>query len=192
AVPLELQADAGGALERRYLDFIYQPVLDPTSEVIGIFVQGSDVTEQKQVQDELTRHQTELESLVQERTQALVAAQDALQRSQKLESIGKLTGGVAHDFNNILQVVGGNLELLQRRVPDGDAQNLLQVALDTVARGAKLSSQLLAFARRQPLQPVVVNPARVVGDMDDLLRRALGETIQIETVAGGGLWNTVV
>ncbi|WP_051971548.1 response regulator [Massilia sp. 9096] len=192
AVPLDLQVDGDGPLQRRYLDFIYQPVLDPTSEVIGIFVQGSDVTEQKQTQDELARHQTELESLVQERTQELVAAQDALQRSQKLESIGKLTGGVAHDFNNILQVVGGNLELLQRRMPDGDAQALLQVAQDAVTRGAKLSSQLLAFARRQPLQPVVVNPARVVGEMDDLLRRALGETIAIETVKSGGLWNTVV
>jgi signal transduction histidine kinase/DNA-binding response OmpR family regulator len=192
AVPLDLQLEADGPLERRYLDFIYQPVLDPTSEVIGIFVQGSDVTEQKTTQDELARHQTELESLVQERTRELVEAQDALQRSQKLESIGKLTGGVAHDFNNILQVVGGNLELLQRRVPDGDAHALLQVAQDAVTRGAKLSAQLLAFARRQPLQPVVVNPARVVGDMDDLLRRALGETIQIETVKSGGLWNTVV
>jgi signal transduction histidine kinase/DNA-binding response OmpR family regulator len=192
AVPVELASGPDGASTTRHLDFIYQPVLDPMGEVIGIFVQGSDVSEQKQAQDELARHQLELESLVSARTEELSAAQHALQRSQKLEAIGKLTGGVAHDFNNILQVVGGNLELLQRRLPDGDGQQLLEVALQAVERGGKLSSQLLAFARRQPLQPVVVNPGRIVSDMDGLLRRALGETIQIETVKGGGLWNTVV
>jgi signal transduction histidine kinase/DNA-binding response OmpR family regulator len=196
AVPVELDSGPDGASVIRHLDFIYQPVLDPMGAVIGIFVQGSDVSEQKQAQDELARHQQELESLVTARTEELSAAQHALQRSQKLEAIGKLTGGVAHDFNNILQVVGGNLELLRRRVeqlqPDGDGRQLLDTALQAVERGGKLSSQLLAFARRQPLQPVVVNPGRIVGAMDDLLRRALGETIQIETVRGGGLWNTVV
>ena len=192
AAPVELLNDPAQGPALRYLDFIYQPVLDPTGQVIGIFVQGSDVTDQKLAQDALNRHQAELETLVSERTAELTVAQEALQRSQKLEAIGKLTGGVAHDFNNILQVVGGNLELLERRSTDPGVQNLLQVALHAVQRGAKLSSQLLAFARRQPLQPVVVNPARIVADMDDLLRRALGETIQIETVRAGGLWNTVV
>jgi signal transduction histidine kinase/DNA-binding response OmpR family regulator len=192
AVPVELDSGPDGGSATRHLDFIYQPVLDPMGGVIGIFVQGSDVSEQKQARDELARHQAELESLVNARTEELSAAQHALQRSQKLEAIGKLTGGVAHDFNNILQVVGGNLELLQRRLPDGDGRQLLEVALQAVERGGKLSSHLLAFARRQPLQPVVVNPGRIVGDMDGLLRRALGETIQIETVGSGGLWNTVV
>jgi signal transduction histidine kinase/DNA-binding response OmpR family regulator len=192
AAPVELNNDSERGPELRYLDFIYQPVLATTGEVIGIFVQGSDVTEQKHAQDQLSRHQAELESLVTARTEELSAAQQALQRSQKLEAIGKLTGGVAHDFNNILQVIGGNLELLQRRVSNADAANLVQVALDAVQRGGKLSSHLLAFARRQPLQPVVVNPARIVGEMDDLLRRALGETIQIETIKSGGQWNTVV
>jgi signal transduction histidine kinase/DNA-binding response OmpR family regulator len=192
AVPVELDSGPDGGSVTRYLDFIYQPVLAPTGEVTGIFVQGSDVSEQKQAQDELARHQGELESLVSARTEELSAAQHALQRSQKLEAIGKLTGGVAHDFNNILQVVGGNLELLQRRLPDSEARHLLDVAMGAVERGGKLSSQLLAFARRQPLQPVVVNPGRVVADMDELLRRALGEAIEIETVRSGGLWNTVV
>jgi signal transduction histidine kinase/DNA-binding response OmpR family regulator len=192
AVPVELRSGPGGASATRHLDFIYQPVVDPMGAVIGIFVQGSDVSEQKQAQDALARHQLELESLVSARTEELSAAQHALQRSQKLEAIGKLTGGVAHDFNNILQVVGGNLELLRRRLPDGDGVQLLETALQAVERGGKLSAQLLAFARRQPLQPVVVNPGRVVAEMDDLLRRALGETIQIETVRSGGLWNTVV
>jgi signal transduction histidine kinase/DNA-binding response OmpR family regulator len=192
AAPVELHNDPAQGPALRYLDFIYQPVLDPTGQVIGIFVQGSDVTEQKLAQDALSRHQAELETLVTERTAELTAAQGALQRSHKLEAIGKLTGGVAHDFNNILQVVGGNLELLQHRGGDPRVQNLLQVALHAVERGGKLCSHLLAFARRQPLQPVVVNPARIVADMDDLLRRALGETIHIETVRAGGQWHTVV
>jgi signal transduction histidine kinase/CheY-like chemotaxis protein len=192
AVPVELDNASDGTLDLRYLDFIYQPVLDPSGEVIGIFVQGSDVTEQKFAQDALRRHQAELESLVLARTEELSSAQQALQRSQKLEAIGKLTGGVAHDFNNILQIIGGNLELLHSRLPDDEAQARLEVAMKAVERGAKLSSHLLAFARRQPLQPVVVNPARIVTDMDDLLCRALGETIQIETIRSGGQWNTVV
>ncbi|KQV40090.1 response regulator [Massilia sp. Root335] len=192
AVPVELHNDPAQGPALRYLDFIYQPVLDPAGQVIGIFVQGSDVTEQKVAQDALSHHQAELETLVTERTAELTAAQAALQRSHKLEAIGKLTGGVAHDFNNILQVVGGNLELLQHRGGDPRVQNLLQVALHAVERGGKLCSHLLAFARRQPLQPVVVNPARIVADMDDLLRRALGETIHIETVRAGGQWHTVV
>jgi signal transduction histidine kinase/DNA-binding response OmpR family regulator len=192
AVPVQLLNGPDQGPTVRHLDFIYQPVLDPLGEVIGIFVQGSDVSEQKLAQDALARHQLELESLVNARTEELSAAQHALQRSQKLEAIGKLTGGVAHDFNNILQVIGGNLELLQRRLPEGGNHQLLELALKAVERGGKLSSQLLAFARRQPLQPVVVDPGRIVSDMDDLLRRALGETIEIETVRGGGLWNTVV
>jgi signal transduction histidine kinase/DNA-binding response OmpR family regulator len=192
AVPVQLNNASDGAPDLRYLDFIYQPVLDPDGQVIGIFVQGSDVTEQKFAQDELRRHQAELESLVLARTEELSSAQQALQRSQKLEAIGKLTGGVAHDFNNILQIIGGNLELLHSRLPDDETQARLEVAMKAVERGAKLSSHLLAFARRQPLQPVVVNPARIVTEMDDLLCRALGETIQIETIRSGGQWNTVV
>jgi signal transduction histidine kinase/DNA-binding response OmpR family regulator len=190
-VPLQLQKSPDGPLELCYLDFIYQPVLDPDGSVSGIFVQGNEVTEQKLAQDALSRYQTKLETLVSERTAELTAAQDALQRSQKLEAIGKLTGGVAHDFNNILQVIGGNLQLLQGSLADGASQRRLDSAFKAVKRGANLSAQLLAFARRQPLQPIVVNPARIVNDMDDLLRRVLGETIQVEIVREGGLWNTV-
>jgi signal transduction histidine kinase/DNA-binding response OmpR family regulator len=191
SMPVQLRKSPDGALERCYLDFIYQPVVDPDGNMTGIFVQGNDVTEQKLAQDELSRYQTELEALVGARTAELSAAHEALHRSQKLEAIGKLTGGVAHDFNNILQVIGGNLQLLQGTLSGGASQRQLDAALQAVQRGAKLSSQLLAFARRQPLQPVVVNPARAVNAMDDLLRRVLGETIQIETVKAGGMWNIV-
>ncbi|MBM0207496.1 response regulator [Micromonospora sp. STR1s_5] len=114
-------------------------------------------------------------------------------RSQKLEAVGQLTGGVAHDFNNLLQVISGNLQLLTKDVAGNPrAEMRVQSALAGVARGAKLAKQLLAFARRQPLEPKVVNVGRLVQGMDDMLRRALGGEIETETVVAGGLWNTLV
>jgi len=117
----------------------------------------------------------------------------ALVQSQKMEAIGKLTGGVAHDFNNVMQILRGNLELLEsRHKRDGWTRERLDKAIDAVERGAKLASQLLAFGRQQPLRPIVINLAAAIRGMDDLLRRALGETVEIETVVSGGLWNTLV
>jgi PAS domain S-box-containing protein len=111
-----------------------------------------------------------------------------LRQAQKMEAIGQLTGGVAHDFNNLLQVVGGNLQLLEKDIPrDPRSQRRLQNAIDAVARGSKLAAQLLSFARRQQLAPRPTNLGRVIRGMDDLLRRALGEAVQIETVTAGGL-----
>lgn len=116
-----------------------------------------------------------------------------LVQSQKMEAIGNLTGGVAHDFNNLLQVIGGNLQLLSREVHGNEkAQARVEKAMAGVARGAHLSSQLLSFGRRQPLEPKVVSVGRLIRDMDDLLRRTIGEGVQIETIVGGGLWNTLV
>lgn len=117
----------------------------------------------------------------------------ALFQSQKMEALGKLTGGVAHDFNNVLQVLRGNLELLENRHGrDSWSRERLGNAIDAVDRGATLASQLLAFGRQQPLTPVVINPARHLRALDDMLRRALGETIEIESAVAGGLWNTSV
>ncbi|SEJ33221.1 PAS domain S-box protein [Paraburkholderia diazotrophica] len=117
----------------------------------------------------------------------------ALFRAQKMEAVGKLTGGVAHDFNNLLQILRGNLELLDsRHHRDSWTRERVNKAIDAVDRGSKLASQLLAFGRQQPLQPVVINLAAALRGMDDLLRRALGETIRVETVVAGGLWNTLV
>jgi PAS domain S-box-containing protein len=116
-----------------------------------------------------------------------------LRQAQKIQAIGQLTGGVAHDFNNLLQVISGNLQLLERDVPrDERAQRRLQNAMEAVGRGSKLAGQLLAFARRQSLEPRAINLGRLIRGMDDLLRRALGESIDIETVIAGGLWNTFV
>jgi PAS domain S-box-containing protein len=119
--------------------------------------------------------------------------EEQLRQAQKLDAIGKLTGGIAHDFNNLLQVIGGNLQLLERDIPrDERAQRRLQLAREAVGRGTKLASQLLSYARQQSLAPKVINLGRLVRSLDDMLRRALGEAVEIETVIGGGLWNTCI
>jgi PAS domain S-box-containing protein len=128
-----------------------------------------------------------------EAADALRRAELALQQAQKMETIGKLTGGVAHDFNNLLQVISGNLQLLASDVAGNErAERRLANALAGVSRGAKLASQLLAFGRRQVLEPKTIRIGRLITGMEDMLRRSLGEAIEIETVVSAGLWNTFV
>ncbi|WP_158598028.1 response regulator [Noviherbaspirillum saxi] len=152
-----------------------------------------EMKERRDAEEALKQLNNTLEDRIRERTAELERAHAQLRQSQKLEAVGQLTGGVAHDFNNVLQVITGNLQLLQMTLAGNpDAQKRLETATFAADRGAKLSSQLLAFARRQPLQPVASNLAGVLRGMDDLLRRALGESVQIETVVAGGLWTTLV
>ena len=124
---------------------------------------------------------------------ARVHAETAVRQAQKMEAVGRLTGGVAHDFNNLLQIIGANLDLA---VADarGNAKTAerLQNAISAVERGSRLTAQLLAFARRQALDPRSTNLGRLINDMTDLLRRSLGERVEIESVVSGGLWNTLV
>ncbi|MDQ2989509.1 MAG: MASE4 domain-containing protein [Pseudomonadota bacterium] len=142
---------------------------------------------------ELERHQERLETLVRDRTQSLEDTQNALLHAQKLEAIGKLTGGVAHDFNNVLHIISGNLDLI-RLFSGANDKVLLRCssAQDAVRRGAKLSSQLLSFARKQPLQPVPTDLAQVFGNMDMLLKRAVGERVDIELVRDAAVGNVNV
>lgn len=192
-IQVRVQRRPDSLLETRYVDFVFQPITEIDGILSGIFCQGTDVTEHRLTAEALASHQQDLEKLVQERTEELSISQQALQRSQKLEAIGKLTGGTAHDFNNILQIISNSIQLLQLSPVNDIAtrQQNIDIISSAVERGSKLSSQLLAFARRQPLQPVVINLGRVIRRMDDLLRRALGETIEIETVVAGGLWRTL-
>jgi len=152
-----------------------------------------DITDRKTAEIELAALAASLHERVAQRTAELLRTQDALRQSQKMEAIGNLTGGVAHDFNNLLQVISGNLQLLSEDVAGSPrAGRRVQNALEGVARGSKLAAQLLAFGRRQPLAPKVVNVGRFIRNMDDLLRRTLGEGIDVETVIAGGLWNTLI
>ena len=123
----------------------------------------------------------------------LHAAQDQLRQSQKMEAVGQLTGGVAHDFNNLLQVISANLQLMGKHAAGNERlEQRLAGAQDAVRRGAKLAAQLLAFSRRQALEPKVVNVARFVLGMEDLVRRAIGEAIEIETVVADDGWNALI
>jgi len=134
-----------------------------------------------------------LEQRVQARTAQLMTTEDALRQSQKMEAIGSLTGGIAHDFNNLLAVISGNLHLLKRDVAGNEpAERRVKNALDGVARSAKLSSQLLAFARRQPLAPKVINLGSFIADMEDIVCKAVGEGVTVQTLIGEGLWNTLI
>jgi PAS domain S-box-containing protein len=119
------------------------------------------------------------------------ATEEQLRQAQKMEAVGQLTGGIAHDFNNLLTVISGNLEALQRRLPvrdDNNLQRLANSALLASSRAAVLTHQLLAFSRRQPLQPKPVSVNTLITRMSELIRRLLPESIAIETVLAGGVW----
>lgn len=131
-----------------------------------------------------------LEEQVVERTRELREREEALRQAQKMEVVGQLTGGVAHDFNNLLQIVVGNLEILLRNLPtdSGRLRRSADNAMNGARRAATLTQRLLAFSRRQPLDPRPLNPNKLVSDMSELLHRTLGETIAVETVLAAGLW----
>lgn len=121
-------------------------------------------------------------------------AEAKIRQMQKMEAVGQLTGGIAHDFNNMLAVIMSAMNLAQRKLARGetDIGKFIDAAVDATGRAAGLTSRLLAFSRQQPLSPQVLDANRMVGGMSDLLRRTLGETIEIETVLAGGLWKTSV
>ena len=126
--------------------------------------------------------------------QALAGAEEQLRQSQKLQAIGQLTGGIAHDFNNLLMGIIGNLELLQHRVATGRLDGLERyaaMAATSAHSAAALSQRLLAFARRQPLDPKRVEANRLLAGMEDLLRRTLGSSIEVETNFDGAPWPTL-
>ena len=109
-------------------------------------------------------------------------AEEALRQAQKIEAVGKLTGGVAHDFNNLLSVIVGNLDLLRKRIPDDPKlARLVENALQGAQRGAALTQRMLSFARKQDLKPEPVDIPALVRGMEDLLQRSLGPQVQVET-----------
>jgi PAS domain S-box-containing protein len=154
---------------------VLDAIRDEDGRIIGFAKVTRDITERKEAE------------------RSLQQAQTALAQAQKMEALGQLTGGVAHDFNNLLQVISSNLQLAAKDVAGHPrAEVRIQNALAGVWRGARLAQQLLAFGRRQALEPKVINVGRFIRGMDDMLRRTIGAEIEFETAISGGLWNTLV
>ncbi len=153
-----------------------------------------EIAERRRAEAALRELNAGLEEQVRQRTADLIKNAEALRQAQKMEAVGQLTGGIAHDFNNLLQVIVGNLEILTRNLPEEMARlrRATAQAMSGAKRAGALTQRLLAFARRQPLNPKPVSANTVVQGMSDLLQRAVGETIQVEIVGAGGLWSTEV
>jgi signal transduction histidine kinase len=136
-------------------------------------------------------HSNTLEEANRQLTNAIRSREEAeaqVRQMQKIEAIGQLTGGLAHDFNNMLAIVLSALSLARRRLGASAIDKYLDAATDAANRAAGLTRRLLAFSRQQPLAPEPIDANKMVSDMSELLRRTLGETIVLETVLAGGLW----
>jgi PAS domain S-box-containing protein len=170
--------------EVRWLRCEGVPRLDDTGRFLGYTGCNVDITEARLAADELERR-------VAERTAELMTAEETLRQAQKMEAVGQLTGGIAHDFNNMLQGISGGLDLMQHRIAQGraaEAGRFLDVTRQTVDRAAALTHRLLAFARRQTLDPKPVNPDAMAEGMEELIRRTVGPGIQVELHLRDGSW----
>lgn len=152
----------------RWYDFQMRPVHDEDGAVVALVAEASELTARRK-------------------------AEEALRQAQKMEAIGQLTGGIAHDFNNLLQIISSALNLLERRIARGtfansDLLRLVETGNRSARQAATLTQRLLAFSRRQPLNPRPLESNRIVTRTSELLRNTLGEGISIETVLAGGLW----
>ena len=157
---------------RFWANVVVDAVRDQAGRLIGFAKITRDISERRLAQ------------------QNLEEAHARLAQAQKMEALGQLTGGVAHDFNNMLHVVLGSVGTVKRRLQSADPDLLrqLDIVQETAQRAATLTRQLLAFARRQPLRPQALDPNKLVAGMSDLLLRTIREEIAIETVLAGGVW----
>ena len=154
-----------------------------------------DAVERRRAEGELAALNARLEQEVEARTAALMAAEEQLRQAHKMEAVGQLTGGLAHDFNNLLTGISGALEMMQVRVAQGrigELDRYVVAAQGATRRAAALTHRLLAFSRRQTLDPRPTDVNRLVAGMEELIRRTLGPAITLEVVGTAGLWNTLV
>jgi PAS domain S-box-containing protein len=154
---------------RRAFDFSMRPVLNTAGDVIAIVPEAMELTERR-------------------------AAEEQLRQAQKMEAVGQLTGGIAHDFNNLLTGIAGSLELLKARMAQelpGDAERYITAAQSATSRAAALTHRLLAFSRRQTLDPKPMQVNKLIAGMEELIQRTVGPEIKVETVLSLDLWWTL-
>jgi len=153
---------------------------------LGIAVTRRAISHLASARNELAISNRDLQKQIEQREEV----ESQLRQAQKMEAIGQLTGGIAHDFNNMLGVVMGSLDLMGRRIKNGDfaIDRFLEAASQATVRAAALTHRLLAFARQQPLEPKPIDVNNLISGMSDLMRSTLGEQIQIETVMAAGVW----
>jgi PAS domain S-box-containing protein len=192
-----------------------RPVFGPDNEIIAAVLTLRDDTARvageralRESESALRQLNDALEERVLTRTRELVEANDALRNEsrrretletqfrqmQKMEAVGQLTGGIAHDFNNMLAVIMGSLSLMKRRLDRGDQDvgRFIDAANQGAERAATLTKQLLAFSRQQALSPSAIDANKLVSGMSELVRRAIGENYDLETVLAAGLWTAQV
>ena len=163
-------------LAKPYWEVSYLPLRDDNGRIIGAFHYAKDISERLRTAAELS------------------AMQEALRQSQKMEAVGQLTGGLAHDFNNLLAGISGSLELMQSRMRQGrlqDIERYMAAAQGAAKRAAALTHRLLAFSRRQTLDPKPTNVNVLVTGMQELIQRTVGPAISVEVVGASGLWTAL-
>ncbi|SFR96954.1 ATP-binding protein [Sphingomonas jatrophae] len=159
--------------------------------ILGLAAQAAIAIDNARLIRRVQEANEDLEQRVADRTAELTQAHETLRQAQKMEAVGQLTGGIAHDFNNLLAGISGSLEIIERRLAQGRADGIdrfLQGAQTSAQRAAALTQRLLAFSRRQTLDPKPTDVNRLVFGMEDLIRRTVGPAIKVEVVGAGGLW----
>ncbi|MFZ2029640.1 MAG: PAS domain S-box protein [Vitreimonas sp.] len=158
---------------RFWASVVVDPILDDAGSLVGFAKVTRDLTERREVQMELEK------------------SREQLFQAQKMEAVGQLTGGLAHDFNNLLTGISGSLELMRARLAQGRINELdryITAALGSASRASTLTHRLLAFSRRQTLEPTAVDANKIVTGMEELVRRTIGPSIRLEAVLAVGLW----
>ena len=168
---------------------------DHERRIVGLAAQGAIAIDNARLFRAVQTAKETLEQRVAERTRELTQAHDALRQAQKMEAVGQLTGGIAHDFNNLLMAIGGSLELIERGLARRGVEGLeryLQGAKSSTRRAAALTQRLLAFSRRQTLDPKPTDINKLIYGLEDLIRRTVGPSIEVEVVGQASLWPALV
>ena len=179
----------------RLLDIVARQAADLLERTMAEEAMRENEERLRRTQAELRALNENLEARVRERTDALAASEQALRQSQKMEAIGQLTGGLAHDFNNLLAGISGSLELMQTRLGQGrlgDLDRYMAVAQGASKRAAALTHRLLAFSRRQTLDPRPTDVNRLVSGMEELVRRTIGPQIILQVAGAAAPWPTLI